>query len=155
MRPTGLFRVSSTCVMFFFQAEDGIRDRTVTGVQTCALPIWTGVPASRHSGSRSVVPEGRGQRTTASMLSPKIIGDSSYILSDDHYWLTENIFRERAESQDSVRAAGISTTSSSAAGSGRRPVQFAQPQKIAVVELTTPDHAPITRGLTRSEATPA
>src|SRR5437867_4690978 len=24
---------------FFFQAEDGIRDRTVTGVQTCALPI--------------------------------------------------------------------------------------------------------------------
>src|SRR5689334_4103809 len=27
------------CV-FFFQAEDGIRDGTVTGVQTCALPIW-------------------------------------------------------------------------------------------------------------------
>src|SRR5437867_8840593 len=26
-------------VIFFFQAEDGIRDRTVTGVQTCALPI--------------------------------------------------------------------------------------------------------------------
>ena len=30
------------CVMFFFffQAEDGIRDYKVTGVQTCALPIW-------------------------------------------------------------------------------------------------------------------
>src|SRR6266404_7797228 len=27
------------CV-FFFQAEDGIRDKLVTGVQTCALPIW-------------------------------------------------------------------------------------------------------------------
>src|SRR5437867_10958275 len=26
-------------IVFFFQAEDGIRDRTVTGVQTCALPI--------------------------------------------------------------------------------------------------------------------
>src|SRR5205085_4811232 len=25
---------------FFFQAEDGIRDLTVTGVQTCTLPIW-------------------------------------------------------------------------------------------------------------------
>src|SRR5437870_7028451 len=25
---------------FFFQAEDGIRDGHVTGVQTCALPIW-------------------------------------------------------------------------------------------------------------------
>src|SRR3712207_8897087 len=28
------------CVFFFFQAEDGIRDIGVTGVQTCALPIW-------------------------------------------------------------------------------------------------------------------
>src|SRR5437867_8236514 len=28
------------CCFFFFQAEDGIRDRTVTGVQTCALPIF-------------------------------------------------------------------------------------------------------------------
>src|SRR5260370_8751965 len=27
------------CVLFFFQAEDGIRDSSVTGVQTCALPI--------------------------------------------------------------------------------------------------------------------
>src|SRR5437867_11533813 len=27
-------------MFFFFQAEDGIRDRTVTGVQTCALPIY-------------------------------------------------------------------------------------------------------------------
>src|SRR3982750_549123 len=27
------------CVLFFFQAEDGIRDLIVTGVQTCALPI--------------------------------------------------------------------------------------------------------------------
>src|SRR2546429_2613406 len=26
--------------VFFFQAEDGIRDVAVTGVQTCALPIW-------------------------------------------------------------------------------------------------------------------
>src|SRR2546425_8528247 len=28
-----------TCFFFFFQAEDGIRDKLVTGVQTCALPI--------------------------------------------------------------------------------------------------------------------
>src|SRR5260370_22958847 len=31
-----------TC-FFFFQAEDGIRDSSVTGVQTCALPISPGV----------------------------------------------------------------------------------------------------------------
>src|SRR2546423_9903831 len=30
-------------VFFFFQAEDGIRDKLVTGVQTCALPIWPAV----------------------------------------------------------------------------------------------------------------
>src|SRR5205823_10426520 len=29
---------------FFFQAEDGIRDKLVTGVQTCALPILTPAP---------------------------------------------------------------------------------------------------------------
>src|SRR5215207_10541297 len=29
-----------TSFLFFFQAEDGIRDPLVTGVQTCALPIW-------------------------------------------------------------------------------------------------------------------
>src|SRR2546422_3586631 len=29
------------CFFFFFQAEDGIRDVAVTGVQTCALPILT------------------------------------------------------------------------------------------------------------------
>src|SRR4030095_1086479 len=28
-------------IFFFFQAEDGIRDHCVTGVQTCALPIWS------------------------------------------------------------------------------------------------------------------
>src|SRR5215467_7916232 len=30
-----------TAACFFFQAEDGIRDYKVTGVQTCALPIWS------------------------------------------------------------------------------------------------------------------
>src|SRR5207245_7186298 len=38
--------------VFFFQAEDGIRDATVTGVQTCALPIFIpnpGFPAHPHA----------------------------------------------------------------------------------------------------------
>src|SRR5207248_4019122 len=34
-------------LVFFFQAEDGIRDRTVTGVQTCALPISSASALSR------------------------------------------------------------------------------------------------------------
>src|SRR6266545_3732539 len=34
--------VAAVCLVFFFQAEDGIRDKLVTGVQTCALPISQG-----------------------------------------------------------------------------------------------------------------
>src|SRR5215204_3871900 len=34
-------------IVFFFQAEDGIRDHCVTGVQTCALPILVGEEVKR------------------------------------------------------------------------------------------------------------
>src|SRR5699024_11599420 len=44
---------------FFFQAEDGIRDRNVTGVQTCALPIYR---RRARLGSR---PGARGQHRRA------------------------------------------------------------------------------------------
>src|SRR5438552_6478780 len=44
---------------FFFQAEDGIRDDLVTGVQTCALPIsHIPVVAWRVKGTREVVRSG-------------------------------------------------------------------------------------------------
>src|SRR5207237_4323009 len=36
------------CFFFFFQAEDGIRDSSVTGVQTCALPISRVLQHDRH-----------------------------------------------------------------------------------------------------------
>src|SRR2546429_3539705 len=35
-------------VFFFFQAEDGIRDVAVTGVQTCALPIYANAASYVH-----------------------------------------------------------------------------------------------------------
>src|SRR5207244_8112105 len=39
-------------LFFFFQAEDGIRDDLVTGVQTCALPIFTAMrnESGAHGG---------------------------------------------------------------------------------------------------------
>src|SRR5690606_39626423 len=67
----------STSVLFFFQAEDGIRDFHVTGVQTCALPIspllrrerlplrrtpsWPepGVPPGGGGADRQPLPRGR------------------------------------------------------------------------------------------------
>src|SRR5205823_8126163 len=41
-----LFYFYYVIFFFFFQAEDGIRDKLVTGVQTCALPIYTTSPAA-------------------------------------------------------------------------------------------------------------
>src|SRR5690606_39656371 len=47
---------------FFFQAEDGIRDFHVTGVQTCALPIlssWVATAAARELVNRASSPRPR------------------------------------------------------------------------------------------------
>ena len=41
-------------VFFFFQAEDGIRDYDVTGVQTCALPICMVLVKNPVAASRSI-----------------------------------------------------------------------------------------------------
>src|SRR3989449_8305804 len=46
-------------VFFFFQAEDGIRDVAVTGVQTCALPICDRRPGASHGAAAA-----RGRRPT-------------------------------------------------------------------------------------------
>src|SRR5437868_15230781 len=50
--------------IFFFQAEDGIRDRNVTGVQTCALPIlaWGGLGVAPPSAPRAGRPRWRSAR---------------------------------------------------------------------------------------------
>src|SRR5207302_7976845 len=68
---------------FFFQAEDGIRDFHVTGVQTCALPIWIlkTKPASCASGgitvrSRAVRDSGPGAcavKAASSSSTPKLL----------------------------------------------------------------------------------
>src|SRR2546423_5668759 len=41
-------------LFFFFQAEDGIRDKLVTGVQTCALPILAGEHSTPPNAHRPV-----------------------------------------------------------------------------------------------------
>src|SRR5207245_6287873 len=66
-------------IYFFFQAEDGIRDATVTGVQTCALPIcplyFDALRTFLHE--RAVAQNGRDQQETVdypSVLSEKLAG---------------------------------------------------------------------------------
>ena len=56
---------------FFFQAEDGIRDSPVTGVQTCALPICSG---EDRRGLRTRSGPGKGQRGHVGVLWPPLPG---------------------------------------------------------------------------------
>src|SRR6266542_744505 len=58
-------RLTRIFLVFFFQAEDGIRDATVTGVQTCALPI------SRRTVSRASSSQ-HGFSLTAARLAARI-----------------------------------------------------------------------------------
>src|SRR3989441_2857932 len=51
---------------FFFQAEDGIRDKLVTGVQTCALPIYLSLDdQAGDAGERSSLVFGGMDATSA------------------------------------------------------------------------------------------
>src|SRR5699024_525319 len=92
---------------FFFQAEDGIRDRNVTGVKTCALPISgqlrrtalqaadDDAAASRAFGAAFTLPRGP-QRTDAihqasleAAESSAVLGEHAVRAIDDAVWLAE------------------------------------------------------------------
>src|SRR5690625_6293593 len=80
-----LTHVYGVCVFFFFfffQAEDGIRDGHVTGVQTCALPISlipraipTGSWPSSHADQR---PATKGPTTAGMPAGPEESGRASW-----------------------------------------------------------------------------
>src|SRR5439155_16045458 len=58
-------------VFFFFQAEDGIRDGHVTGVQTCALPILNGTTPTPSSRARIVAMSTRSPGRSTWMIDRK------------------------------------------------------------------------------------
>src|SRR5437868_12218374 len=75
---------------FFFQAEDGIRDRNVTGVQTCALPICTRIafdanepdrPGDRHVGVAMI--NGDPSHASVTMITSGRGTDTSPVWSPD------------------------------------------------------------------------
>src|SRR2546430_9035699 len=74
------------CLFFFFQAEDGIRDLTVTGVQTCALPISlsqerVGRADSIHFGKPFQRFFGCGRISTPNSLLTQSGGDAEQLIS--------------------------------------------------------------------------
>src|SRR6266481_8945660 len=74
--------------VFFFQAEDGIRDGTVTGVQTCALPISLlkdeGRPPCQALGAYTSSPKSRVRESAVRVMDDAACSDfqaySGYLL---------------------------------------------------------------------------
>src|SRR5688500_20402837 len=88
---------------FFFQAEDGIRDYKVTGVQTCALPISGRCPAGCHRskpgwcGTRRATCPPRG-RAPAAAHGPRAAGGCS--AESPHAEIGRASCRERGEMRE-------------------------------------------------------
>src|SRR5207253_4724114 len=84
---------SSSSLCFFFQAEDGIRDGHVTGVQTCALPIFgiatvTREPAAHGVGNlKDFIAFGASPRGPISLVQASralaLVRGRDYVLADD------------------------------------------------------------------------
>src|SRR2546427_6683188 len=67
-------RFDCNLIFFFFQAEDGIRDLTVTGVQTCALPILRRPPSRRFTPSGHSRTRTRWRRSRHATRSSAVAG---------------------------------------------------------------------------------
>src|SRR5712671_7226760 len=71
------------CVFFFFQAEDGIRDDLVTGVQTCALPIYAELGERAdglHVADQPEAPGAEDRKSTRLNSSHQIISYAVFCL---------------------------------------------------------------------------
>src|SRR3712207_7549549 len=64
-------------IFVFFQAEDGIRDIGVTGVQTCALPILSGIYRTGKHGCLGERLARRGDAAAAAVREPLATSDDA------------------------------------------------------------------------------
>src|SRR5216683_5029867 len=71
------------CIFFFFQAEDGIRDLIVTGVQTCALPI--SAPDAAIAAQAGAPPRKRLDTTGPRSEERRVGKECRSRWSPDHY----------------------------------------------------------------------
>src|SRR5215471_416463 len=64
---------------FFFQAEDGIRDLYVTGVQTCALPIFD--PATFRDRYQDALHELVAEKTKGQVVAPREVAEPPKVIN--------------------------------------------------------------------------
>src|SRR6266567_6445564 len=86
---------------FFFQAEDGIRDLTVTGVQTCALPISEAVTATTLAGEPILAKLTRAPGNGAEIGGLKVVAEDGWFAArpsgtEDVYKIYAESFRDEA-----------------------------------------------------------
>src|SRR5688500_19274909 len=83
-----IFELISLSWTVFFQAEDGIRDYKVTGVQTCALPICPPIASALSIRRREVVGrvdvEGEGRDVLDDPGHPAVVGQLGVALAAAH-----------------------------------------------------------------------
>src|SRR5690349_24052282 len=82
---------------FFFQAEDGIRDLYVTGVQTCALPICGTGPLTGYAMIADI-PDGNGTQAG---------GKAEYQIKRSSVGLAASHFEDAGAAQRSLDAVGL------------------------------------------------
>src|SRR5699024_2157823 len=122
-------RLRRLFVFFFFQAEDGIRDRNVTGVQTCALPISSGRAESLipKVGQRGTSPSGRSNTETgkfdSSPPSTSTAGLPSAVLQRTGRKNTGIEVEARTVSATRSRPGVVPKTSASVGRCRRRPAE--------------------------------
>src|SRR2546422_5453236 len=99
--------------VFFFQAEDGIRDVAVTGVQTCALPIFpTGAIIYGREGIKECYEKGRGRmvlRARAVVEEKESTGKQQIVVTEIPYQVNKaNLIAQIAELANDKKIDGIS-----------------------------------------------
>src|SRR6266511_5997298 len=96
--------LSRSLLFFFFQAEDGIRDFHVTGVQTCALPISTSTGGASFLTCMSPSKGNDGQRVKSGKGA--VLSGTSLTLAQATGHCPGSISREVDDRASAVRVAG-------------------------------------------------